>query len=1359
MDRENRYTPITTRSGRYSPISETEQTPIPSTASPQPTLSQTPAPEPVKKPSIWNTVAKAILPKGAEDYFGLNEKPASPTAQLLIDSARRSANKVFPFVSTPEQVKMKEAFDKAALPILNSPQVAPILKQVSEKTSGTGIYSAIQAIGPKTFSEAYEANRQAQAGDPSKWHQFLYQLGDTAPQTAIGVALNFVPYAGRPLSLAYWTALSAEEQVQSKGAVTSTTNIGIDVALDSVLGKTIESLFKAPAKSLFDTLKKTFTAEGGTEVSQDLLKLANDYREAKTLEGKAKALKAAKEYFTSGQILMTLGVGGLTGAGIGAGVYAAQNQEKIKEGVKDYIKNPKIGMTVEEVGGPPPPPPGGTLAQKAIGYESAEEFAKNTMVDSSGDTFVYEKSAPDEAYYFLENDNTNKTRVEKGDLVKEYMKGGGFVSAESVDLVGKVVSRDKQYLVIRKITKSEMIDIYNQAVKKEPMSETDKMKQSGKSVEQLQEEYEAGKPGHKKFNDYLDTAVQNGTFFPEEAVILKTLFEDTNDRMLAGLKFEENGRLTRALGRYSPALNRIQMQKGLSSSYNNIPDETPSQSFVHEFGHAGWYTILTQEERDFVTNIFRGMHPQDRRALFPSSNRAYYASNAKEFWAQAFSDYIFENKVPAPQMKSLLKRVAESFYEGLKKLVTRNQPDAVKRMRPLYEKILAGDKTTPLSEFAKREPPSFKKELQAMFNKLDKPTKEVPVETLAPIEPQEDSPSATAEVARQKAVQGLPPDIGSTIEPLEAVAEGKKRTPIAERIGLIDKLRTPWRVMKKLGVYTEYRKLIAAYEAYVLELPGNINKITEWSKRVSKESNQRIFQFLDGKEIELNAEETKVASEVKVWLAQWADRLGMEKDARISDYITHIFPRGKGGEIPEEIATLIRNKAAKSIYNPFLLHRQGAEGYIEDTWGALDAYVKRATRKVNIDPALEEFNQATAHLTEESQIDYLEKRISTLNMRPTRAEKDIDNTIQRIFPNIGPRATMRITTSVRKMISRAKIALSFTSFAKNLTQGINTWSELGNKYTKRGYLDLRKFGGQELIDNSVLRDSFYEDRTYSAIKRWAEKADRGLFLNMTASEYINRGAAYYGAKSKFIEGKTSAKDYKLAFGKDIPAGYTPTLEDAIQYGKFIAEKTQFLFGPLETPHYTSGPIAKTAVQFSTFGMKQAEYIGQMVSDREFAKLARYLIGSSLLFHFIGGAFGMRWDDSIKTFRWGLPPVLQFLKDIWGEGIIGEDKYGNKLDTGGRAKAVGESLFTNVMPGGAQLKKSYEGLTTVMEGASRTKSGQLQYKVDQTPGNYIRGTLFGKYNLPASREYYKKKEDKAKAKTKSSGSREGRYDPI
>lgn len=939
-------------------------------------------PEPEKAPYSFMENIKPLeikVPQAVTDFMNPLKVDYQKRDAAILAAAERQREAMKPLEDLVRKPLEKlwgavEYTKDAPLRIMNHPAVAPVMAEVAKRTSGTGIVSMVQAIGPKTFDEAYQANRKAQAGDPSKLNQFLYQLGDTVPQTALGVALNFVPYAGRPLSTAYWTALSASEQIENKGSVTSLGNIGIDVLGDRMLGNSIEALFKAPAKSLASTVVKNFAVEGGTEVSQDLLKMQNDYNNAKTPEEKAKIVENAKEYFTSGQILMTAGVGGLTGAGLGTAAYT--------------------------------------------------------------------------------------------------------------------------------------------------VNQTDKL----------------------------------------------------------------------------------------------LSEMTPGQ-----------------KQAGFIANPFAS------------------------------------------------KESAEKATE----------------------------------------------------------------QTLSP----SDSAQQTIDFAKQS----YAPEIAASIEPLEQVAEGEKRTPLNERVRWIDYLRTPWRVFERMGIKQNYIELLKGYTNYVIELPKNIDKITAWSKQVAPESNERIFRALDGEKIELNPQETKVAGEIKTWLSEWADRLGMKADERISSYITHIFPLGSKGEIPEEIAYLINKKIPGQVYDPYLLERAGAEGYIKDTWKALDAYVKRATRKVNMDPALalldERVNKGENKLTDTSQLNYINRWIGAVNLRPTELDTSIDNHIKEKFGYIfGVRPTSSLTRQARQMIARAKIGGSVTSFAKNLTQGVNTFSELGTRYTVRGYMDLVKFGGKELQEQGVLIAPFVEDQTYSAIKKFAEKFDKVLFLNMNASELVNRGAAYYGAKAKYLNGDITPKEIKKALNKDMPADYTPTMEDAIAYGKFVSAKTQFVFGPLDTPVALNSDIAKTFAQFQTFGLKQAEFIGSMVHEREWLKLFRYLLSSMLLFTYIGGAFGMKWDDSFKVLRWGYPPIVQFFIDIWGQGIIGEDKYGNKLTPGERVKSVGKSLFTNVVPAGAQIMRGAEGFQAVNAGKSTTKSGTFQYKIDQTPMNYIKGTLFGKYNLPEAKAYTKSKEDKTKSGT-------------
>jgi len=564
---------------------------------------------------------------------------------------------------------------------------------------------------------------------------------------------------------------------------------------------------------------------------------------------------------------------------------------------------------------------------------------------------------------------------------------------------------------------------------------------------------------------------------------------------------------------------------------------------------------------------------------------------------------------------------------------------------------------------------------------------------------------------------------------------GKIKTPVSNKVNIVDYLRTPKYVLDKIGLSKNAKELSNSYTKYLVELPKNLERITNWAKQVTPEGNVKIYQWLDGdKSIKLDPTETKVAGEVKTWLSEWADRLGMKKDERISDYITHTFPRDEKGEFDEEIAKLIRNKVPGSVYDPFLLARQGAEGYIQDTWKALDAYVKRATRKVHMDESLNNLSKASKDL-ETSQFNYVKNYADRINMRPTQLDTLIDNGVKNVIGyRLGARPTNTMTRMARKIVSRAKLGFSFSSAFKNLTQGVNTFAELGTKYTTKGYMDLFTKGTKELEDNGVLLEQMIEDKDSSAIKNFWEKFDKGTFFNFEATEKINRGAAYYGAKAK-----------GLAQGM--------TEDQAINYGREIAGKTQFVFGSIDTPLALSSDIAKTAAQFQTFSLKQLEFIGEMIRNKKYASLARYVGAGAVIYGMIGSAFGMKWTDILPGLRFGTPPAFDLpvraYKDITGA----KDEYGNTPTVSSRVRDFGKAILTDVIPGGAQILKTAEGINTIKAGRSKSASGAFQYKVENTPGNVLRASIFGKSSLPESKKYYDKKNKKP---TKSSSS--NRFNP-
>ncbi len=510
------------------------------------------------------------------------------------------------------------------------------------------------------------------------------------------------------------------------------------------------------------------------------------------------------------------------------------------------------------------------------------------------------------------------------------------------------------------------------------------------------------------------------------------------------------------------------------------------------------------------------------------------------------------------------------------------------------------------------------------------------------------------------------------IAPLENVIQ-QSGLDVKKKVNILDLARTPDRILEKVGLGNEMTAIRKADEAYRKELPQQIEKITQWSKQVPAESNQRIFQYLDGKPVDLQPNELEIAGEIKNYLKSWAERLGLPEDKRISNYITHIFPEGFiQKEFDSDLAKIIDQNVAGSVYDPFTQQRLGKLGYREDTWAALDAYVKRATRKVNMDPALEQVSKAAKELDLES-YKYVKNYVDRINLRPLEIENLADNLIKStpIGYSLGQRPTTALTQKARQMIYRGTLGLNVGSAIKNLTQGVNTYAKLGEKYTLIGYAKLFKnFRSNELKDVGVLTNDLIQDRTISSTKKFMETVDKGLFSLFELAEKINRGSAYYGAKSK-----------ALAEGLDEQA--------AIDFAKKIVRDTQFTFGSIDTPPILQSDIGKTLLQFQSFNIKQAEFLGEMVAAKDVAGLLRWTLASLAVVSTVGKALGMKPQDLIPSVRVGGSPLFTLANDIGGVITQGRDQYGNVPSMGSRLKKIGNDVIPFI-PGGVQLKKISKG---------------------------------------------------------------------
>lgn len=551
------------------------------------------------------------------------------------------------------------------------------------------------------------------------------------------------------------------------------------------------------------------------------------------------------------------------------------------------------------------------------------------------------------------------------------------------------------------------------------------------------------------------------------------------------------------------------------------------------------------------------------------------------------------------------------------------------------------------------------------------------------------------------------------------------QTPLKAKVNLLDYIRTPEKVLKKIGFWEEAKLLRKKYDDYVVELPKNIDKISKWVDKVPKDANERIFQYLDGKEVQLYGNEQKIAEEIREYLKEWAVRLKLPEDKRITNYITHLFDEELiAKEFDEDLAKIIAEKIPGEVYDPFLQKRLGAQGYIQDVWKALDAYTKRATRKVHIDEALQKIqDKAGSSLEfsniEKSQFEYIKNYVDRVNMRPTRIDELLDTGIKQITGyKLGQRPINRISGLMRRVTYRGMLGANLGSALRNLSQGVNTYAVLGERDFALGYMKLfSEKARNEMVEQGLFNNTFIQDRSLSATKKAMEKADKALWFFFDAAEKINRGAAYMGAKTKGLRKGMSE-------------------EEAIDYAKSIVRKTQFNYDSVDTPVALSSDLVKTLAQFQTYTVKQTEFLAGLAADRNFGALARYVVGGLAFVYTIGQAFGMEEKELAPMFRFDGPPSLKFPIELAKAAFGTEDDYGNERDLEKKIRDVSKTLWGYV-PGGMQLKKTIQGLEAVGEGGSYDVAGRKQFEVGGTPAKDLQAILFGKYASDESEQYFEK----------------------
>lgn len=370
----------------------------------------------------------------------------------------------------------------------------------------------------------------------------------------------------------------------------------------------------------------------------------------------------------------------------------------------------------------------------------------------------------------------------------------------------------------------------------------------------------------------------------------------------------------------------------------------------------------------------------------------------------------------------------------------------------------------------------------------------------------------------------------------------------------------------------------------------------------------------------------------------------------------------------------------------------------------------------------------------------------------------LDRSFQKYIP--GGRKTFRALNWLNSRIKSNVIlgnAASSVAQIFNLPQGIAS----AKQYSYEGFTDtVRQALGQD--DSQAIKQSDFIEERY--MDRYMSRFNEGL-LQDTKRFAAWMVGALDGVGTRIIWNS----HYKKALAENIqdPIKYADDMTRHLVGGRGIGEvplaqkaKTFQLAAPFQLEVGNAWYVMKDFVKEKDFGALSILFISSYLMNRA----AEQIRGSDVVFDPIDA-----FADAVQTFaeepnkgvgllRGGGRLAGEVLSniplgqtvanlypeygvEIGGENLTRKELFGDadptRYGTGILAqKGLQDPLFKVLPPfGGAQIKKTLQGLDTAIKGYSDTGKDAVRYMVERTPQNIVKLILFGEYSVPEARQYF------------------------
>lgn len=561
--------------------------------------------------------------------------------------------------------------------------------------------------------------------------------------------------------------------------------------------------------------------------------------------------------------------------------------------------------------------------------------------------------------------------------------------------------------------------------------------------------------------------------------------------------------------------------------------------------------------------------------------------------------------------------------------------------------------------------------------------------------------------------------------------------------------------------------------------------------KMSKNAKRNVALFLDGQldASKLSKAQMDKANLLKGWLKEKADLMDLPDDLRISQYLPHIFQRGKDGkfiisaEMPNSLKKHFNDDTwAGNIDNARIT---GAEGYTMDLGEIFQAYSSQVNRRVYLEPVLKDISATRGNVTDNKLANYLLNLGNTIKGERAAVDVSLDNLTNGAFT--------KGLDIFRQANYMANLGGNPRSVISNLTQGVNTVAEVGYINGTVGYKNAVSFMRDIASGDKSRLDIYHkygildgrtvgEGANAQIVKKLSNKVSGITMAPFNAAETLNRMAAFEGGVNKFMN-KYSQKYWdnpdlidtakisnKMKSGLKKMIRQSDNYEDAMfKYGADVSSRTQFSFGAASTQPIMRSKTGKTLLQYQGSTIKTMEYTAQilggsagdikkLIASGDFtfrdaenlAKLGRYVGSAGMMTAVMGGVIGQDFSqyfpNPVEIFTNGSPLTQLLLGNEYGKtginALVGDqevtDKDGNVLEGFDRYMQISKdiasgNLLPSVVPLYNQIKRMGDAAKSADRGFSLTASDRIKFPVDQN--EEMQAALFGLSSTPNGREYY------------------------